>query len=180
MRWWSVIVALVVAGSVTSRAQASPWHLDAGGTTLVEAWDRNESGEALAGVVVGVDRRLWKGLSIRSEGHLTHVEQAGPDAWAHGISIGTRGWWQRSFGRPFVDLAFGWANASRETPPRGTTSNYLIISGGGIAIPAGNVSLELGARWFHVSNNGREGASHNPDIQSLGMVIAIGWMPGRR
>ena len=56
----------------------------------------------------------------------------------------------------------------------------LIIAGGGIEIPTGQVSLELGARWFHMSNNGREGASRNPDIQSLGMIIAIGWMPGGR
>jgi hypothetical protein len=177
-RWWSAIVALVVAGSVSSRAQASPWHVDTGGTALVEAWDLNESGESLAGVVIGGDRRIWKGLAIRSEGHLVHVEQEGPDAWLHGITIGTRGRWERPFGRAFVDLAFGWANASRETPPRGTTSNYLIISGGGIELPAGAVSLELGARWFHLSNNGREGARRNPDIQSLGMVIAIGWRAG--
>jgi Lipid A 3-O-deacylase (PagL). len=180
MRWWSAIVALVVASSVSSRAQASPWHVDVGGTALVEAWDLNESGEALAGVVVGGDRRIWRGLAIRSEGHLTHVEQEGPDAWLHGITIGARGRWERTFGRPFVDLAFGWANASHETPPRGTTSNYLIVSGGGIELPAGAVSLELGARWFHVSNNGREGAHHNPDIQSLGIVVAIGWRPGSR
>src|SRR5262245_40177458 len=48
MRWWSAIVALVVASSVSTGAQASPWHVDAGGTALVEAWDFNGSGEALA------------------------------------------------------------------------------------------------------------------------------------
>ena len=94
MRWWSAIVALVVVSGVSSRAQASPWHVDAGGTALVEAWDLNESGESLAGLVVGVDRRLWKGLAVRSEAHVAHVEQSGPDAWSRGITFGTRGRWQ--------------------------------------------------------------------------------------
>jgi hypothetical protein len=176
MRRWSAIVALVVLGGTSGGAQAPLWHVDGGGTTLVEAWDRNESGEALAGAVVGVDRRVWKGLAIRSEGHLTHIEQTGRDAWLRGFTLGTRSRWSRTFGRPFVDLAFGWSHASHETPPRGTASNYLIVSGGGIEIPAGRLSLELGARWFHVSNNGRKGASRNPDIQALGCVIAVGWM----
>ena len=169
------MVALVAASGVSASAQAASWHADVGGTVLVEAWDLNESGESLAGVVVGLDRRLWRGIAVRTEAHATHVEQAGADAWMRGITVGTRGRWYRPYGRPFVDLPFGWSNASRETPPRGTASNYLILSGAGIEIPAGAVSLELGARWFHVSNNGREGARQNPDTQSLGMIIAVGW-----
>src|SRR4029453_10908001 len=98
MQWWSAIVALVVVSSVSSRAQASPWHVDAGGTALVEAWDLNEAGEALAGVGGGADRRIWKGLAIRSEGHLTHVEQEGPDAWLRGTTLGGRGRWERMYG----------------------------------------------------------------------------------
>jgi hypothetical protein len=176
MRWWSAIVALVVVSGVSGNAQAAAWHLDVGGSALVEAWDRNESGEALASVVVGADRRLWRGIAIRAEGHAIHVEQAGPDAWVRGLTLGSRGRWVRSFGRPFVDLAFGWSNATHETPPRGTTSNYLIVAGGGVEIPTGAVSLELGARWLHISNAGREGAFRNPDIQSLGFVIGIGWV----
>ena len=162
---------------MSGSAQASAWHVDAGGSALVEAWDLNESGEALAGVVGGVDRRIWKGLAIRTEGHLTHVEQAGQDAWVRGITLGTRGRWERSFGRPFVDVAVGWSNASHATPLRGTTFNYLIVTGAGVEIPTGTVSLELAARWFHISNSGREGGSRNPDIQALGLVIAIGWIP---
>jgi hypothetical protein len=175
MRWWSAIVALVAVSGVSANAQASAWHVDAGAAVLVEAWDRNESGEALAGMVVGVDRRLWRDIAVRAEALTVHVEQAGADAWLRGLTVGGRARWPRSFGRPFVDLAFGWSDATRETPPRGTTFNYLIASGAGIELPAGAVSLELGARWLHVSNNGRQGAHRNPDIQSLGLVIAIGW-----
>jgi hypothetical protein len=177
MRSWSAIVALVVVSGASGRAQASAWHADIGGAAMVEAWDRNESGESIAGVVAGIDRRIWKGLAIRSEGHVAHVEQAGRDAWVHGVTLGTRGRWQRSFGRPFVDVAFGWSSASHETPPRGTASNYLIVTGAGVELPAGPVSLELGARWLHLSNNGRRGRGRNPDIQALGLVIAIGFKP---
>src|SRR5262245_7674551 len=176
MRRRSAIVALVVVGGTSSRAQGPAWHVDLGGTALVEAWDLNESGESLAGIVFGGDRRVWKGLSIRTEGNLTHVEQEGRDAWVRGITLGTRGRWYRSFGRPFIDVAFGVSSATVETPPRGTASNYLIVTGGGIELPAGKISLELATRWFHISNNGRHGANHNPDIQSLGIVVAIGLM----
>src|SRR5215208_4028921 len=100
MRRWSAIVALVVLCGTSGGAQAPLWHVDGGGTTLVEAWDRNESGEALAGAVIGLDRRVWKGVAIRSEGHVTHIEQAGRDAWLRGFTLGTRSRWSRTFGRP--------------------------------------------------------------------------------
>jgi len=158
----------------SGRAAQSAWHVDAGGTALVEAWDLNESGEALAGVILGVDRSVWKGLAIRAETNVTRIEQEGPNAWLTGATLGTRARWSRSFGRPFVDLAFGFSGATHETPLRGTASNYLIVSGGGIELPAGRISLELAARWFHISNAGRHGARRNPDIQSLGVVVAIG------
>ena len=171
MRWWSAIVALVVVSSVSSRAQASPRHIDAGGTTLVEAWDRNESGEALAGVVVGVDRRIWKGVAIRSEAHLTHVEQAGPDAWAHGISAGgpVAAHVRPAVRRPRVRLG---QRVPRNAPARDDIQ-LSDLSAAASRFPRARCPLELGARWFHMSKNGREGASRNPDIQSLGMVIAI-------
>lgn len=174
MRRWSAIVALVVVSGTTGRAGQSAWHVDAGGTALVEAWNLNESGEALAGVVLGVDRNVWKGLAIRAESNVTRIEQEGPNAWLCGGTLGTRVRWARSFGRPFFDVAFGWSGATHETPPRGTASNYLIVSSGGIELPAGRISLELAARLLHISNNGRHGAHRNPDIESLGIVIAIG------
>jgi lipid A 3-O-deacylase PagL len=140
-----------------------------------EAWDRNESSEALVGLLVGIDRRLWKGIAFRTEGLLMHVEQSGPDAWLRGFTIGSRARWSRSFGRPFVDVGVGLSHATAETPPRGTSSNYLIVSGGGVELDAGRMTLEVGARWLHVSNNGRDGRARNPDIQALGVSVAVGW-----
>src|SRR4029453_16669567 len=115
MRWWSAIVALVAVSGVSATAQASAWHVDAGGATLVEAWDRNESGEALAGVVLGADRRIWRGIAVRTEAQATHIEQAGQDAWLGGWTIGTRGRWAQSFVHPFVESAFGCAQRSADT-----------------------------------------------------------------
>jgi Lipid A 3-O-deacylase (PagL) len=176
MRWWSAIVALVMLGGTSGSAQARDWHIDVGGSALAEAWNFNEASESLAGPLVGVDRRVWSGLALRFEGLLMHVEQAGQDAWLRGFTIGTRTRWIRSFGRPYVDVAVGLSHATADTPPRGTAFNYLFVSGGGIELPAGAVSLELGARLLHVSNNGREGRHRNPDIESLGVVLAIGWV----
>ena len=35
------------------------------------------------------------------------------------------------------------------------------------------ISLTGGVRWFHLSNNGREGMERNPDIQAVGGYAAM-------
>jgi hypothetical protein len=175
MRAGLVIVALVAVNTVAAKGQASPWHVDLAGTIQAEAWDLNEAREELVGVSVGLDRRVWRGLAVRAEGMFLHVSQRGNDASVRGILVGARGRWRRSFGRPFVDLAAGVSGATERVPPRGTTFNYLLASGAGVELPFGPFSFDVGIRWLHVSNNGREGRHINPDIQSLGPVLAIGW-----
>jgi hypothetical protein len=171
------IVALVVPGGATVSAQASDWSVSGGALALVEAWDYNEAKESLAGVFLGVDRRVWRRMSARVEGLALRVQQSGPDAWLRGFTLGTRARWPHTPLRPFVELAVGLSDSTTVVPVRGTSFNYLMVSGGGVAVPAGNATLELGARWLHVSNNGRDGNHRNPDIQSLGLVVAVVWEP---
>ena len=166
MRAWTAIVALLLVGAEATQAQDRSWHLDAAVLTLVEAWDYNEAKESLLGAAWGVDTSLWRAMRLRLEGQLLRVQQEGPDALLYGVTVGTRAQWR---GMPFVELAGGVSNATRRIPPRGTTVNLLILAGGD------RLSLDLAARWFHVSNNGREGRHRNPDIQALGTSIAIGW-----
>jgi hypothetical protein len=173
MRAW-LIVALVVASGMHAVAQTPTWHASVGATALVESWDHNETRESLTGFVAGVDRQLWRALALRVEGTLLRVAQDAPGAWLGGVTIGTRARWSRSFGHPFIDLAVGVSHATRDIPVRGTASNYLILSGGGVEIPVRGFSLELAARWLHLSNNGRSGRHRNPDIQALGAVVAVG------
>ena len=176
MRAWTAIVALLLVGAEATQAQDRSWHLDAAVLTLVEAWDYNEAKESLLGAAWGVDTSLWRALRLRLEGQLLRVQQEGPDALLYGVTVGTRAQWKAARGMPFVELAGGVSNATRRIPPRGTTVNLLILAGGGLQIPLRDrLSLDLAARWFHVSNNGREGRHRNPDIQALGTSIAIGW-----
>ena len=135
----------------------------------------NEAREALAGAMAGIDRRVWKALALRTEGVILRVSQTGRDAWLRGFTIGIRNRWQPGRVTPFVELAAGLSASTRPVPPNGTASNYLLMSGGGVEIPLGRGSLDLGARWFHVSNNGR-GGNRNPDIQTLGLFIGVGWI----
>jgi hypothetical protein len=171
------IVALVVACSTTVNAQASDWSVSGGTVALVEAWDYNEAKESLFGVVVGVDRRIWRRMSARAEGLALRVRQIGEDAWLRGFTVGTRARWPQARLRPFVELAVGLSDSTAIVPVRGTSFNYLLLSGAGVEVPAGNATFELGARWLHVSNNGRDGNHRNPDIQSLGLVVAVVWEP---
>jgi hypothetical protein len=174
MRAWLMIVALVVASGMTAVAQTPTWHASAGATALVESWDYNESREALTGLVVGIDRHVWRALAMRVEGTVLHIAQDTPDAWLRGGTIGARARWSRSFGHPFIDIAVGLSHSTRDIPVRGTASNFLILAGAGVEVPFRAISLELAARWLHVSNNGRAGRHRNPDIQALGAVVAIG------
>ncbi len=161
--------------NATAAAQIPSWHVEAGAIAFVEVWDLNEAREELAGVALAVDRQVWKGLAVRAEGMILSVAQAGQDGVIGGLTIGTRVRWRRAIGRPFVELGAGLAQATTPVPARGTASNFLLVAGGGIEVPFGPVSLDLAMRWLHLSNNGRAGRHRNPDVQSLGPAIAIGW-----
>lgn len=176
MRASLAIVALLALAPVVTSAQTPVWHLDVGAMTLLEGWNFNETKEALAGIELGADRRVWRALSVRFEGTLLRVRQPAADAWLRGFTIGARARKRGVRLHPFADLAVGASHATTPVPVRGTAFNYLIVASAGTGISIRErLALDFGARWFHVSNNGREGRAHNPDIQALGMVVAVRW-----
>ena len=138
-----------------------------------EAWDYNESTEWLTGVMVGVDRRVWRGLAIRAEALVQRVFQEGENAWLAGGTVGARARWRRRTTSPVLDIAVGLSDANRPVPPRGTSFNYLALIGAGVEMPLGRLSATVTGRWLHASNAGREGNHRNPDIQSLGLVFGV-------
>jgi hypothetical protein len=142
---------------------------------LREAWDFNDSLETLAGAAVGADRRVWRGVAVRGELLGLRVWQHGDDAWLGGFTIGTRTRWGSGGTRPVVDVGVGLSTASLPVPSKGTRVNYLAMFGAGVEHAAGPVVLAVTGRWFHASNNGREGRRLNPDIQSLGITLSVGW-----
>ena len=151
------------------------WRVDVGAALLREAWDLNGSTESLAGVVAGVDRRVWRGLSVRGELLALRVMQDDADGWLGGFTVGTRMRWGSARVRPVVDVAVGLSNATRPVPPRGTSFNYVAAIGAGVEVPLRPAVVTVTGRWLHASNNGREGRHRNPDIQSLGAVVSVGW-----
>jgi hypothetical protein len=172
MRTVLVIVALLLG--LPRAAAADPWHLDVGATALAEAWDRNERREWVAGAIAGLDRRLWRGVWARAEGLALHVAQPGADAWLGGFTLGPRFRWGTTRVRRIVDVAVGASRATTAVPLRGTEFNYLALIGAGVEVPLPTLRLSVTGRWWHASNNGREGRHRNPDIQALGVVVALG------
>ena len=122
-----------------------------------------------------MDRRVWRGLSVRGELLALRVMQADDDGWLRGFTVGTRLRWGQAGLRPVVDVAVGLSSATRPVPPRGTRFNYLAVIGTGVEMPLRALVLSVTGRWLHASNNGREGRHQNPDIQSLGAVVGVGW-----
>lgn len=150
------------------------WHVDLSASIFREAWDENERTEWLAGVGAGVDRQVWRALALRAELVALRVQQARV-AWLRGFTVGTRARWRRARVQPIADVAVGLSHSTEEVPLRGTRFNYLAVIGAGIETAVGRQRVSLTGRWLHVSNNGREGRDRNPDIQSLGLVVGLGW-----
>ncbi|HXG89199.1 MAG TPA: acyloxyacyl hydrolase [Vicinamibacterales bacterium] len=174
MRVVAVIVALVLASAADARGQDHRLRLGVAATVLTEAWDRNETHEWFAGLTAGLDRQVWKFVALRGEVMALRVEQ--PDhGWLRGFTMGARGRWRRPHFRPVIDLAVGLSDSTVAVPKRGTTFNYLIVGGAGVELPVRAMTVDLGLRWLHVSNNGREGSGRNPDIQSLGITAGVSW-----
>lgn len=142
---------------------------------LREVWDFNGATEALGGVVAGVDRRAWRGVALRGEVMALRVWQDSGDAWLRGFTVGTRIRWNARRTRPLLDVAVGLSHATRPVPVGGTQFNYLAVIGAGIERPVGATMVGVTGRWVHASNNGREGRHLNPDIQSLGVLVSVGW-----
>ena len=162
-------------GAPGASGAAGAWRIDIGAAGLREAWDFNESTESLAGVVAGVDRRVWRGVAIRGELLALRVRQDAAGNWLRGFTVGTRMRWGQASLRPVVDVAVGLSSATQPVPVRGTRFNYLAAIGAGVELPLRRALLTVTGRWLHASNNGREGRHRNPDLQSLGGVVSVGW-----
>lgn len=158
-----------------STAPARPWTIDVAGTVAREAWDFNGSVEWVSGGIGGIQRHVWRALQFRSEVMLLRIAQQGDDAWLRGFTLGTRAAWGGGSWRPVIDAAVGLSDSTHETPPGGTQLNYLALIGAGVERSVGRWALTVTGRWWHASNNGREGRARNPDIQALGVVFGVGW-----
>lgn len=169
----AVVLVLLVCATPAS-AQERAWTIDVTSGYYVEAWDSNEGTEHLAGIQAGIDNRLWRGVALRGEAIVLRVRQQGSDTWLRGATVAMRV--RRASTMPlFLDIGAGLAKAGEPLPPTGTRFNYLLVAGGGVEVPWSTLHVTAGARWLHVSNGGREGNARNPDIQTLGGFVGVGW-----
>ena len=155
------------------------WNLELSGQFLVEAWDFNHSKESLLGGTIALGYTLWDRWEVNTElSFMRVVHDTGYDVLLPAVSSIIR-WRAHRDGRvtTFLEIGPGVSYSTDEVPYGGTRFNFILQAGGGMTyrvVP--RVNLIGGLRWFHVSNNGLNGRSKNPDIQALGMYL--GWIVG--
>jgi hypothetical protein len=145
--------------------------LELGGMLVTEAWNLNGPREWLAAGTAAVSWSFVNRTALLVEFEAVRVFQRTPRA-AHVQGMATvirRQVRARDPWRVFVELGPGISWSDTTVPPRGTRFNYLILAGGGLLRRVSSQAhLVTGARWWHLSNNSREGRSRNPDIEGIG------------
>lgn len=142
-----------------------------GGMLVTEAWNLNGPREWLAGGTAAVSWSFHDRTAVVIEFEAVRVFQRTPRV-AHVQGMATLFRWQARSGDPwsvFVELGPGLSWSDTTVPPRGTRFNYLILASGGLLRRVGaQTHAVIAARWWHLSNNSREGRSRNPDIEGVG------------
>jgi hypothetical protein len=155
--------------------------IELGGGILGEAWNLNDNGrEWLADGNIAVWWSFHPRLTLVVDFHATKIFQEHlRNAFVNGLMPLLR--WQLAGNRTtrvFLEFGPGLSWSDTAVPPRGTRFNYLAQIGTGVSHRVGRATdLVTAFRWFHMSNGGRDGDIHNPDIESLGGYagVAIGF-----
>lgn len=143
---------------------------------LAEAWNLNQGREWLADGRFSVWWACLNRATLIVDFHATHVfQEPSRDAFVTGVTPAVRFQIVRAEASDlFSEIGVGPSWSDTVVPERGTRFNYLGYAGIGLSHRIGRqVHSIAGLRWLHMSNNGREGHDHNPDIQALGGYAAI-------
>jgi hypothetical protein len=168
---WTGAVACVLVAALTAKAAGS---VDENGNfpgglfslTLTGSY-MNELGphdQDYASGAIGVNWYVFENFSLGAEFGAWHVWQPGNDAfaWSAGGTL-RHHFYTRPWGSVFFDTGVYAFQADTDVPDNGTSFNYLFLCGGGMSYRVSeNVHLIAGARYFHLSNAGREGGDANP------------------
>lgn len=126
---------------------------------------------------VGVGYYVLENVSINVEFSLWDVNQPGDDAYAGmgGLMLRHHAF-QFNGGSVFFDVGQFAFEADNPVPQHGTTFNWVFLFGGGITYQlSDNMHLMTGARYFHLSNAGREGDLRNPSLNGIQAFIGVLW-----
>jgi hypothetical protein len=150
--------------------------IELGAAGLGEVWHLNDGREWFAGGTAGIWWAFREGGAFVVRFHATEVFQREPrHAFVNAVVPSMR-WRFRQGERvdAFAELGLGLSWSDTPVPPRGTHFNYLAEAGVGLARRVGRQThAVVGFRLLHLSNNDREGAGRNPDIEAIGGYAAL-------
>ena len=167
----TVVSSCLLTGAGSARAAGA---VEAGGDFPAGLWSltltagyMNELGphdQEYVNGAVGIHYYVVENLSLGAEFGAWHINQPGNDAFAWSAGVGLRHHFlTREWGSVFFDVREYAIQADTDVPDDGTSFNYLFLCGGGVSYRMSeNVHLMAGARYFHLSNAGREGGDTNP------------------
>lgn len=142
---------------------------------MAEAWNLNERREEVIEGTASFWGAIGSRVALGVEFHHAWVLQHVPGAFVQGVSPLIR---IKLTNRPrwnwYAETGPGVSWSDLTTPIRGTKFNYLFQAGtGAIRRMSPTSHLLVAYRFFHLSNNGREGKDHNPDLEMMGPYV--GW-----
>ena len=146
-----------------------------GGAPMIEAWNINEEHEQVFDGTASFWGSFRDRIALGVEFHHAWVQQDAPGAFVQGLSTLLRfKLTQKPKWNWYVETGPGVSWSDLTTPVRGTKFNYLFQAGtGAIRRVGSNSQFLVGYRFFHLSNNGRAGKDHNPDLEMMGAYF--GW-----
>ena len=180
----NVVVAVAIAAFLSSAPvlaqDRDPFKkgsvgIEIGASPMIEIWNINEEHEQVFEGTAAFWGAIKDRIAVGIEFHHAFVVQDAPGAFVQGLSPMIR---FKLTDRPkwnwYAETGPGVSWSDLTTPVRGTKFNYLFQAGTGFMRrvgPSSNVLLAY--RFFHLSNNGREGKDHNPDLEMMGGYV--GW-----
>jgi hypothetical protein len=146
-----------------------------GASPMFEIWNINEEHEQVIEGTLAFWGSPSNRVAIGIEFHHAWILQNAPGAFVQGVSPLIR---IKLTNKPrwnwYVEAGPGVSWSDLTTPVRGTKFNYLFQSGTGFMRRVGrNSHAAIAYRFFHLSNNGRAGKDHNPDLEMMGLYT--GW-----
>ena len=181
LRWTvAVLTGTVVTAMPAAAQERDPFQkgtvgIEIGAAPMIEIWNINEEHEQVIEGTASFWGAIGKRTAIGVEFHHAFVVQDAPGAFVQGLSPLVRvKLTQKPKMNWYVETGPGVSWSDLTTPVRGTKFNYLFQAGTGVIRRVGSAShVNIAYRFFHLSNNGREGTDHNPDLEMMGGYV--GW-----
>jgi hypothetical protein len=180
VRALQVVVLVLMASSLAHAQERDPFQkgtvgVEIGFAPMAEIWNLNDRREEVIEGTASFWGSVTDRVALGIEFHHAFVLQHTPGAFVQGLSPLVR--WKvtrRPLWNWYVETGPGVSWSDLRTPPRGTKFNYLFQAGTGVMRRVGRSSHVMVAyRFLHLSNHGREGSDHNPDLEMMG--VYAGW-----